>query len=94
MKRLNQKPVIDHDPNAKLRPKPMGWIRRLVCIGFGVFLAFAGLYCVALPLENGASGGRLVVAGFFLWFGSAVMIGTGLFPSFTLAREKDRNWRG
>lgn len=38
--------VIDHDPHAKMRPRPMSVARRVVCAAIGAALAVAGAYAI------------------------------------------------
>ncbi|POR52391.1 hypothetical protein [Bosea psychrotolerans] len=79
--------IIDDDPNAKLRPKPMSRTRRVVCFVVGlVFLAFVpvGLEIFAAGMRPG---GVFFMAALGFGFAGLVLIGSALFPNATLARD-------
>lgn len=88
MKDITPPKVIEHDPNAKMRPAPITPARQALCLCVAVALTVLGFYWIVGPLEAGKSGGKLITAGIFVWFGAAILYVSALFPNFTLAREK------
>lgn len=80
------KPIIDHDPHAKMRPKPMSKTRRVVCFLVGLGCFFLSLLCL-MAATDGPKTGLMLMAAFGSAFGGLVLVGSALIPNFTLARE-------
>lgn len=80
-------PIIDHDPNATMRPRPMSKIRRAVCFAAGAGLVFATLHLLIMAGEGSRAFLMLPAAGLTA-FGAVILLSTALFPNFTLAREQ------
>lgn len=87
MKDITPPPIIDHDPNAKMRPKPMSKVRRVVCFVAGVALVIATLQLLIMAGEGRRMFMMLMASGMTAFF-AIILLTSALLPNLTLAREK------
>jgi len=86
MKDITPPPIFDHDRHATMRPKPSSPLRRVACGVVGVALVPLALEFLGMAI-NGHKPFLLLSAAGITAFCALVLLGSALFPSFTLARE-------
>ncbi|MGO4670093.1 hypothetical protein [Bosea sp. 2RAB26] len=78
--------ILEHDPHEK-RLEPITPARRLLCGVVGGALLIAAVSMLGLAAAGAPARGFFFLGGVWCGFGAAVLLGSALFPRFTLARK-------
>lgn len=78
MRKIDQKPVIDHDPREFTRPPYMSPLRRIIMGTVGLGIIFGGV--LLLGAYGGGGKGFMAVAGIFCIGSGGLFVFTALFP--------------
>lgn len=77
--------IREQDPQEK-RVEPITPARRVLCGVVGGGLLIAAVYMLGLAVIGKRLGWLFFLGGVWSGFGAAVLLGSALFPRFTLAR--------